>query len=356
MNENTLRPKILHIGYFGEYNCGDDAFVNVFEYLNKTYYPHYECHYKKNINKIDLSEYKIITLGGGDVISDYFLNSIKKNYNIHAVGVGVPYESEINKISLFKSVILRNSRDYENAKLLLPDLKIMTFPDLVFLFSKMYPKIDKFIKTSSTKMKIGFCLTRTYYHRSYETEYTSFVIAITKIIRNLLEMNYQIYLIPFCINSNKIKENDCLLTHQIKKFFVNNDDVIDACKLPEYNKKYYVKQTYMILNSMDFNVCSRFHAHIFSTVLRKPFVSLSCSRKCREYMKENRLDDNFYQLDVNEIDIPINLNVEQITKFIINKIENREIIVKQLETIMKEIDMKIDNFIDYWSHFINQNK
>jgi polysaccharide pyruvyl transferase WcaK-like protein len=112
----------------------------------------------------------------------------------------------------------------------------------------------------------------------------------------------------------------------------------------------------MLLNNMDFNVCSRFHAHIFSTILRKPFISLSCSRKCREYMKENNLEDNLYQLGVNDIDIPINLNVDQITKFIKNKIDNKEKNIQQLELIMKEIDIKMDKFIDYWSHFVNQNK
>ncbi len=70
----TNKPKIFHYGYFNKFNCGDDAFVDVFKYLHRRYYPYCKMSYS-----LDLFENSdLVVLGGGDVINPFFLNTIKK--------------------------------------------------------------------------------------------------------------------------------------------------------------------------------------------------------------------------------------------------------------------------------------
>ena len=354
-NSKILYKNILHIGYFNEFNCGDDAFVKVFQYLQHKYYPHYNCHFTKNINNLTNKKmYNLITIGGGDIINEYFLDNIKKEDNVIAIGVGIPYESNIDMMHIFKSIYLRYSGDLNNVRNKLNNTvnTIETYPDLVFLFDRIYGNGKKIIKNNN--FKIGFCLTRTYYNINYEDEYISFVINIVNIIKNLLEKNYEIYLIPFGINETKLKENDNLLNSHIKSFFKNNNNVIDTynCYNYSYDKDNYVEYTYNLISSMNFIVCSRFHAHIYSTILRKPFVSLSCSRKCKNYMIENDLSSNYYELETNDILIPININSNEITNFIIEKINNKNTFINKLENTMISINKRMDIFIEKWLEII----
>jgi hypothetical protein len=87
----TDTPKIVHYGYLGKFNCGDDAFVDVFKYLHKKYYPHCEITYRYECSAND----DLVILGGGDVINPYFVDKIKhcKTKNVIAVGIGLPYLS-----------------------------------------------------------------------------------------------------------------------------------------------------------------------------------------------------------------------------------------------------------------------
>ena len=106
---------------------------------------------------------------------------------------------------------------------------------------------------------------------------------------------------------------------------------------------------------MDFLICSRFHAHIYSMICRKPFISLSCSRKCKNLIKENKLYNLYYRLETNDMGIPINLDAEDITLFILEKITSGDNISKRLDKTMTKINYELDDFIHYWIEFIKLN-
>jgi predicted GH43/DUF377 family glycosyl hydrolase len=339
-----IPKKILHVGYFDEYNCGDDAFVNVFKWLNKKYYPEYEIEFAKQVKNPE--EYKLITLGGGDVIGKYFLDNIPDN-TVHAIGVGIPYMSQMHKIEKFKSCILRNSTDLENVKIMFPNKLISCFPDLVFLFDRIYNHNIKENSIKSIKPKIGFCLTRTYYKSGYEKEYISFITNISKIIQNLSD-DYEIHLIPFGVNKEKITECDLLTINHICKYINVNKVIAINSYNPKYSKKDYVNRTFNYFKKLDFVVCSRFHAHIFATITNVPFVSLSCSRKCENYMKENNLEDNLYKLSTNELGLPNKLDYQDIISFIRTKLQNMNEMKNTLKYIMIEKNKQMDEFIEYY--------
>jgi predicted GH43/DUF377 family glycosyl hydrolase len=343
-------PDILHLGYFSKLNCGDDAFIEVFRYLNKTYYPHLCIDYKNVTNSIVPEKYKLITLGGGDVINDYFIGYLDKIKNIHCVSVGIAYESKINLLDKFNTILLRYSGDLNKVTEKYPDKIVKYFPDLVFLFDRFVDKTNKII--INEKIKIGISLCRNYYNKDFEPDYFNFICGIVEFIKLLINYNYQIYLIPFGINEDIIDENDIILNKHIKSFFLDNEEVIDVTMQKYYDLENYVYSNFYVINSMDFMICSRFHSHIFSMVCRVPFVSLSCSRKCKNFMIESNLGDNYYPLITNSINIPIEMDFNNFFIFIQQKINNSLEIKKNINNTMDIINIQMDEFIIYWKDFV----
>lgn len=341
---------MLHIGYFFEYNCGDDAFMKVFKYLHYKYYPDYMLTFKTGLDPTH--KYDMITLGGGDVLNGYFIQELEKDNNsqVNAISVGVPYEAYFDKLDRFKSIYIRNSRDLEILQKNYPEKPIVYFPDLAFLLKRCV-KLEDY-NFDKTRFKVGLCMTRTFYHPKYNTEYISFVQTMVKLIHNLLDKGLQVYLVPFGINKTKRKENDIILIKHLKSFFSDNDDVINTATLDFYDREDYVMITYNILNNLDFCVCSRYHAHIFNTSLGKPFVSYTSSRKCKEYMKEMGLSDLLIEIRTNEIDLPCEYDANRLIKFVNEKLEKKEEIQKRIQTVSTNISSKMDKFIDYWLEMI----
>ena len=133
-NEMTFKPKVLHLGYFGSWNCGDDVFVQVFQYLNRIN-PYYEAHFQ------DQGEnYPVAILGGGDVINPYFmkeLDNVRQRAYV-AFGIGLPYLDQLSTMERFNQIVLRNTRDLSLVKYVFPKKDVRVLPDLAWLMSWYY--------------------------------------------------------------------------------------------------------------------------------------------------------------------------------------------------------------------------
>lgn len=337
-NTNTIQ----HYGYFGHYNCGDDAFVLVFKYLQRKFYPHFNLDFTNKYKP----GYLLTVVGGGDVINKYFLEGIESNSSrtIIGAGVGIPYVSEEHYISLFTHTILRNPRDTISLKNKYNNVSYC--PDLAFLLSRIIPMEH----LHPTGKKIGMCLVRTYYKPLYEHIYTKFVVEIVKFISMMIADKYTIHLIPFCINKKKPNENDLLLLIDIKQYFPTGQVCIEYDE--SYTNETYVVKIYKKIAEMDFNICSRFHSHIFSTIHKIPFVSLTCGRKCIEYMRDIELTNNLYQLKTNEVDLPIEFDGTHFYRFVKNKITNSFNIKKKLAHFMNIYETLMDSFEKKWTEII----
>jgi hypothetical protein len=53
---------------------------------------------------------------------------------------------------------------------------------------------------------------------------------------------------------------------------------------------YTTDQLLDLIAQMDFAICSRFHAHIYSTIAACPFISISTTRKTQLFLQEEQLD------------------------------------------------------------------
>lgn len=333
-----LNPKpknVLHLGYWNQWNAGDDAFVEVFKYLDFSD-DSYKAHFKReNIN------YDIVALGGGDVINDYFMKSIKDtDYNV-AFGVGIPYVDRLYHLKNFKNVILRNKVDYESSLEYCDNVKVT--PDLVFLMSYFYKPRNLF--KENKRFKVGLALPRTYYNPDYKNEYNNLIKELANVI-NLLSVDVDVYLIPFGINENKIKENDLIMNRELKILAPN------AIVLEQQMIKSYVYDIMDMVNSMDFMICGRFHSHIFSVICEVPFVSLSCSRKCENLMKEWNYD-KIYKFDVNEIDIPINFNHNSFYEWVADEINDHKDLKIAVQKINANVNSKLPEMIENWRLIID---
>src|SRR5205085_3568346 len=200
----TESMNITHIGYYGEYNCGDDAFMEVFKYLYLGT-PH---KYKFSDRYLFGQKTDICVLGGGDVINDYFVKSIPDNVNSIAVGIGIPYDEFIPMLKRFCAVYLRNKKDQNIAS------NTHYIPDLTFLLPKIY---DHKFDWDSNGKSIGIMLPRTLYNKDFTDLYKMFCNQIA-IFANMASSNgFKIVFIPFCIHPEKYEENDFLIIQDIAK-------------------------------------------------------------------------------------------------------------------------------------------
>ena len=320
LKKEHLLPKILHVGYFNKYNAGDDVFMLIFKYLNKKNNA-YKSHY------IDKGyDYKTLMLGGGDVINNYFCDKI--NYNIKnkiAYGVGIPYLNLMHLLNNFNKIILRSPNDYDDVinmtNITNNNIVVKHQPDISWMVLDYYKPKKIF---GNNKTRIGFALPRTYHNSSCTNEYISLVYELYNFIKLLIENeDVIVYLIPFCINLGQ-NEDDNILNNQLFDLLIINSEIeteyIDDIKFVKSNNVIkcslmdnlkdcnYVYKLFNIINSMDLMICGRYHAHQFSAICNTSFISLSCSRKCEELMKEWDMSEYHYKFETNNLIIPINLN------------------------------------------------
>lgn len=170
-----------------------------------------------------------------------------------------------------------------------------------------------------------------------------------KIFFDLLNCEkYEIHLIPFGINNHKTGENDLVFNkhlHMMCKFTHNH--------IIKQDKEIYVKNIYYLVNEMDIMITGRFHSHIFSAVLNKPFVSLTNSRKSVELMKEFQLEENLYQFQVNDILLPINFDGKKFFDWFTHKVNNLDEIQKKVNIINQKYILLSENILTEWKELID---
>uniref|UniRef100_A0A6C0LT18 Polysaccharide pyruvyl transferase domain-containing protein n=1 Tax=viral metagenome TaxID=1070528 RepID=A0A6C0LT18_9ZZZZ len=323
----TEKINLNHVGYWCNFNCGDDAYIHVFNYL-----------YKGTPNNIKFSlkydpHSDLNILGGGDVINDYFTKDISEN--TIAISVGIPYMEFVPLLDKFKCVYLRNEND---SKLF---TKTKYIPDLTFILPKLFGRNTNRIEEKT----VGIILARTYYNIKYLEEYETFCDEIANFVFLLHKNKFKITFIPFCINENNSNENDYYIINDIVKRINFHVEIFH----PGIN---YVRDIYEKISHMSFNICSRFHAHIFSTINAVPFISLTCGRKCIEYMKQ--IPDCLYKLKKNEIDIPIEFDGKQFYNFFISKYVDRKKIGEKLNLIYEKNNLKLLEFISSYQKMLRK--
>ncbi|NDA63694.1 MAG: hypothetical protein EBX50_16930, partial [Chitinophagia bacterium] len=369
--------EIVIIGYYDHLNVGDEQYKDTFIYLIKYILgikdygiSFIDCDkLSKYANKINDND--IIIAGGGDILNDYFIDTIIKVFNgrkntLYAISVGIPYTSILtsNKLHIFHSIFIRSYQDvtilkeYYNNVYFIPDISFLlnesnsicntnyTLLDIcgsnnagsnngnssngsnrvsnksnvssnsnllnIQRYYANYIQEDIHLLTKIKKKKICITLSRHIYNQKYKDVYNNIINTFAKFVKYLISCNYHVIFIPFNTNEHNINENDNYIHNDVMNALESISQKIQTSwrqSITFIEASLNVYEIYSIYNLSYLIIPMRFHGCLFSIYTSTPFLPVYTTRKIK-----NLLIDiswcNAYKLQVNIEDVPIELNLE----------------------------------------------
>jgi len=269
--------KIDVVGWYGRRNAGDEAF----QYAMRDFFQGHEVNFVSPPQRPQNGD--IIVLGGGAVVSPYYLETLPSDKPLYALGVGLEYESEVDLLAKhnFKHVILRTSTDTAAAKAKLK-CPVDVAPDLAFWYKRSYdPTPDKGI--------IAVLLTD-YINPAIDRPPEEFAAKAHSLHRNLaavldvfVERGHRILFVP-C--STWGYADDRRIAMDVISYMQHMNVRCDA-SLVGMTPKNIIRT----LEDCELVICQRFHAHIFSMIAGSPFVSIGLTRKVKLLLEEYDLKE-----------------------------------------------------------------
>lgn len=299
------RPFVVIYGYFGHFNTGDEAFQIVWQKWTSRFmqFAEVEFHSETTLRRLERVPHLVI-LGGGDVINPYFIQPLIDLFPAvprMAIGVGIPYLDYESLLKVFEFIALRNAKDALR-------LGVRSVPDLVFMqtaseWRKGLPPHP----VPQHRRVVGWSILRPYFNPEFPELYQDYLNAVVAISRRMVdEWDVDILWIPFGLSTHSIKENDVHAVSEIEQL-VGNPARARAL-IPSDSERDcpsdWITQLTRTLPTLDLMICGRFHSHIFSTLCHTPWVSLTCGRKCIEWVKEVNQKEWMYVLSSNAKGIP----------------------------------------------------
>jgi len=260
---------ILVCGYYDRDNYGDDAFIAV---LARAWGQHRLTF--RNIEVVTPEEVRaadLIVLGGGDLLQEYFLTYIDKNIlpykrsPLYAVGVSIPFASVIEqgRLDMIDQFWCRFRSDTETLRKRYGAEAVHYIPDLALLTPM--PKR----RLTGSKKRVGLCLSMSLARGSS----AAITLQLRNLIQRLLSLNYEVVWLPFNTDNGASKELE--------------SDIHLYNLLPLETRRHVVlcasENLLTTLVEMDIVIASRFHAHVFCSLLAIPVVSLVLTRKIDQW-------------------------------------------------------------------------
>lgn len=331
---------IIILGYFDRNNLGDDAFAYVWcEYMKRNF-PDSEyiiCNID-DLNTIP-SQTSLVLFGGGDVINNYFIPKLLKlmkgtNIPYYAVSIGIPYPKLIEEgyLDNFDYIIHRSKVDNERLVKKYSESRVRWYPDMSYLMLKYNNnKNQTYLKSNHIESKrIGVFLARNIFNPQNVKEYNEIVnqvaatiVALAQIRRfngssvscvsSLIskvskESEFEIYLIPFCTDTNQTHDDRLVNKDVYAKVMsfgkFDNVHLIDS-PLP-------VQEIVPVFKTFFATLCMRFHAHVFSLMTETPMISLYYTTKVHNLLSEAHLEDYACKMEVDKCDFPSHVDHIQI--------------------------------------------
>ena len=307
--------RILILGYYNRNNLGDEQYKLSFKKLFPTNNIEFlDC--DKLVNYKDVKQDDTIIIGGGDIISEYFIDNINdflKKYSekvkVISVSCGIPYSDVLfsDKLKNIDHIFLRTKQDIYLLSKTFKD-QVSYIPD-ISLLCDIPVKLNK-----KNSKKIGITLSRHIYNKNYIKEYNNFVLNISKFIEFLIEKGYTIVFIPFCTSG--FYSNDNLIHDDV----IDNLNINSLNKIINYNKLTDLYKIQEIISSCDLYIPMRFHAVLFCIYNKTPFFPIFTTKKINNLLKD--ISWNFkFDLKLNNVDIPVYLDLNLLK----NQFENFEL-------------------------------
>jgi polysaccharide pyruvyl transferase WcaK-like protein len=269
--------KINIVGWFGKKNIGDEAFKDAFRIIFlghdiQFFTPPQQC-----------PEADLVILGGGAVISPYYLQTMPKNSPKYILGASIEYESEMDLLSPhnFQSIMIRNSSDVLKLKNKVT-CPVKDIPDLAFLLNPGEHKIN----LGNKNKKLGVMVTdyiNPALNRStdkFGKRSFNFIQNLAKELDDFIKNGWDVILIPLSTDGYG---NDLRINLDLMAFMQKQPINITESLSPT--------EVISVIKDLDLAMCMKFHAHIFSIIAETPFVSIEFTRKVRLLLEENNLTE-----------------------------------------------------------------
>ena len=283
-----MQLNALVLGYYDRENLGDETYKLAFTKYFPEYYFTFLC-VDDITNKLSTDKYNILIIGGGDIVNDYFYNKI---YNVLenfkgiklALSIGIPFTCLITDYYFkhYDHVFTRNYEDLRALQQLIGSKRAHYLPDFAFVIDKPI----KFNKINTNK-HCGIFLVNNL------LRYPEIIDDIAKLIA---QISSTYHLTFYSFNTSKSEEGDNEINNHISKLILNKYNK-HACITLDSNSYSAIKML-DIMAELDFTVCMRYHAHIFSMITNIPFMSISSTKKTRSIMEHFGLADYQYQIQL----------------------------------------------------------
>lgn len=270
------------VGFYDHGNIGDQAFKLAFPIL----FPSYNFSFCDTLKNQDLADTDLIIIGGGDVVKK---DIIKYLYNVDipaiAASVTITQGSDLDNISLFKKIIVRDelslniAQQYHDNVIYLPDFSFVLTPDPIAgrkiiedqFYQSGHTLTDKFVTVvlnSYISFNSNDALTR---------DSTAFNLLVDKLAKLCESMDYSWIFLPMSTQSPWDDRSVAAWTgNRIKNKYWRNIVIYD---------KLSVQKTLNIISSSSSVISSRLHSTIFSTIAGVPFIDILHHDKNYGYVK-----------------------------------------------------------------------
>lgn len=282
--------KTLIIGFFFRNNAGDDAF----HYIYNDIFPKSPLIAYINPDDIDdiPTHVERIIMGGGDVINHYFLQRMEKiifksNFKgpVYGMSLGVPWPKVIEDglIDRFTQLSVRHVEDMHRCKGRLGNDFVFYHHDLAHYLALKFSG-NPSTKKSGNIFRIGVYLAQPYVNDNEHVinDIAYCIEQLPELLRSLDAISdhhrVEIHLIPFNTFVTNDKESDITINDNLKeKIHVN-------AKIINHTDTLNIADLWSLCGHMDFAVCQRYHAHLFSVMQNVPCVSLGVTAKVQKQL------------------------------------------------------------------------
>jgi polysaccharide pyruvyl transferase WcaK-like protein len=330
--------KVNIIGYYDHDNLGDEQYKYTITYLLRQINSSLNV---DNINFLDCDKIKeekidpkdLYIIGGGDVLTDYFLDKLKffnkekyKNTSIICLSTGLPYHNYkiVTKLSFIDYFFMRNTDDVNYLKQFFKN-RVFYLPDACFLSKKISFSSKKIIQFYKNNLK-NILICPTYFSKDKKTN-ENFKNSICNLI-NELNKKYNIYIYPFGEKDESLCVDIISTISRFREVTTENTYGYVSYLSINTNK---VDSFINLMKSSNIHYCipMRFHSVLYSTIYNVPFFPIFSTTKIQKFLS----DINWKHYYFLNSDINLDAVLKSFNDF--TKVENK----LRIENIKIETDM-----------------
>ena len=352
------------IGYYDQSNIGDEQYKSSFTQLFKQFLSQDIVYTIQFINCDQSTEHQfsdsdIIIVGGGDVLNDYFLETLIARFSgcpnkIIAVSVGLPFTpvlTDTSKLNIIDYICLRTRQDLDLFAQYFHPHRVLYLPDLSVMLHK--PTYSEHTASEHTELNcvahlqwvkrmgkqiVVLSLSRHIYHPEFQQEYKTILNGMVHFIKFLTNFNYHVVLLPFNTNCDNPRENDILIHREVADTLFKTviGSSINVTMVENVASYYDYYQIYALAN---ISVPMRYHACLFSIYNHVPILPIFCTRKIRNLL----LDCDWtygYEMLTNNQGIPYELDLNVLLNRFVGlteSLKSRDYLRSKLSDINKQL-------------------